>query len=69
MQITLKHLVEQRREAESHRLFLLSHIQQTVGAIAMLDVMIAKLNEPEPQPVAEVPKELKPEEAAPEQSA
>lgn len=49
MQITAEYLSELREQAEQQRLRLLSHLNQAVGAISMLDAMIARLKEPEPQ--------------------
>ena len=45
MQITPEYLIDLRQQMEQQRLTLLSHIQQIVGGIAMLDAIAARLND------------------------
>lgn len=47
MQITAEWLDAIKQQAEQQRLRLLSEFHQAVGAVSMIDAMIARLNEKE----------------------
>ena len=50
MQITREYLTEMRERALQQQRSLVAQAQQAVGAVAMLDAMIARLDEPQPAP-------------------
>jgi hypothetical protein len=53
MQITAEYLNEQRKGLEAQRLNALAIVNQTAGAMATIDVMLKRLQEPEPEKESE----------------
>lgn len=49
MQITVEFLAEQRKGVEEQRLRALAALNQTTGALTLLDMLAAQLGKPEPE--------------------
>lgn len=49
MQITAEYLADLRRQAEAEKQRLIAQVNQTMGAIGMIDALLAKVAEPEPE--------------------